>query len=106
MTEITWQEFDRHDRIVTKRKEFKNAPAAERFIDKITEKDNFYRITATRQDEEYSEWEKKRQAELEEMADWDLEFERMFPDHYTPDDPEYSPSSPWNAPGMKPSDFI
>lgn len=106
MTEITWQEFDRHDRIVTKRKELKNGAAARKFIDKLTEKDNFYCILATRRDAADAEWEKKRQAEEEELAQADLEFERMFPYPDAPDTPEYSPSSPWNAPGMKPSDFI
>ena len=79
---------------------------AEKFIDKLTEKDNFYCILATRRDEADAEREKKRQAELEKMAGRDLEFERMFPDHYTPDAPEHSPSCPWNAPGMSSSDFV
>lgn len=41
---------------------------------------------------------------FEERADWDLEFEN----HYSPSctHGDYSPSCPWNAPGMSVSDFI
>lgn len=45
--EVAWQEFDRNDRVVTKRKEFKSIEAAEKFIEKVSEKNNFYRILAT-----------------------------------------------------------
>ena len=48
MREIAWQEFNKNDRLVTKRKEFKTEAAAQKFLDKLTEKDNFCRILATR----------------------------------------------------------
>lgn len=48
MTEIVWQEFNKSGRIVTKRKGFKTTKAAERFLEKLYEKDNFYSIIATR----------------------------------------------------------
>lgn len=46
MREILWQEIDRNDRIVTKRKTFKTDKALEKFIEKISEKDNFFGILA------------------------------------------------------------
>ena len=48
MKEIVWQEFNKSDRIVTKRKSFKTEEAMQKFIEKVTEKDNFYTILATR----------------------------------------------------------
>lgn len=48
MFEIAWQEFNKSDRLVTKRKSFKTAEAMKRFIEKVVEKDNFYTILATR----------------------------------------------------------
>lgn len=48
MREIAWQEFNKSDRLVTKRKSFKTDEALEKFIEKLTEKDNFYTILATR----------------------------------------------------------
>lgn len=48
MKEIVWQEFNKGDRLVTKRKSFKSGEAMEKFIEKLTEKDNFYTILATR----------------------------------------------------------
>lgn len=48
MFEIVWQEFNKSDRLVTKRKSFKTAEAMEKFIEKVSEKDNFYTILATR----------------------------------------------------------
>lgn len=48
MSEVAWQEFNKSDRLVTKRKSFKTDEAMERFIEKLTEKDNFYTILATR----------------------------------------------------------
>lgn len=48
MKEIVWQEFNKSDRLVTKRKSFKSDEAVEKFIEKLTEKDNFYTILATR----------------------------------------------------------
>lgn len=48
MKEIAWQEFNKSDRLVTKRKSFKAEEELEKFIGKLTEKDNFYAILATR----------------------------------------------------------
>ncbi len=48
MREVAWQEFNKSDCIVTKCKTFKTDEAAEKFIEKICEKDNFYTIFATR----------------------------------------------------------
>ena len=48
MKEIVWQEFNKSDRLVTKRKSCKTGEAMEKFIEKLTEKDNFYTILATR----------------------------------------------------------
>lgn len=48
MKEIVWQEFNKSDRLVTKRKTLKTVEALEKFIEKLTEKDNFYTILATR----------------------------------------------------------
>lgn len=48
MFEVMWQEFNKSERLVTKRKSFKTAEAMEKFIEKVSEKDNFYTILATR----------------------------------------------------------
>lgn len=48
MFEVVWQEFNKGDRLVTKRKSFKTTEAMEKFIEKVSEKDNFYTILATR----------------------------------------------------------
>lgn len=48
MFEVVWQEFNKSDRLVTKRKSFKTTEAMEKFIEKVSEKDNFYTILATR----------------------------------------------------------
>ncbi len=48
MFEVVWQEFNKSDRLVTKRKSFKTTEAMEKFIEKVSEKDNFYTIIATR----------------------------------------------------------
>lgn len=48
MFEVMWQEFNKSDRLVTKRKNFKTTEAMEKFIEKVSEKDNFYTILATR----------------------------------------------------------
>lgn len=48
MKEIVWQEFNKSDRIVTKRKSFKTEDAMQKFIEKLAEKDNFHTILATR----------------------------------------------------------
>lgn len=46
MKEIAWQEFTKSGEIKTKRKSFQTEQAAERFVEKLTEKDNFYQIIA------------------------------------------------------------
>lgn len=48
MKEIAWQEFNKSDKLVTKCKSFKTDEALEKFIEKLTKKDNFYAILATR----------------------------------------------------------
>lgn len=48
MFEVVWQEFNKSDRLVTKRKSFKTSEAMEKFIEKVSEKDNFCTILATR----------------------------------------------------------
>lgn len=48
MFEVMWQEFNKSDRLVTKRKSFKTTEAMEKFIEKVSENDNFYTILATR----------------------------------------------------------
>mgnify|MGYP000844620742 FL=1 len=48
MYEIAWQEFDRNDRLVTKRKEFKTEQGRAKFIERISCKASFYCILATR----------------------------------------------------------
>lgn len=48
MREIAWQEFNKSDKLVTKRKSFKTDQALEKFIEKLMEKDNFYTVLATR----------------------------------------------------------
>lgn len=46
--EVAWQEFSKSGQIVTKRKEFKTEAAMQRFIEKLFDKDSFYRILGTR----------------------------------------------------------
>jgi hypothetical protein len=46
--EIAWQEFDRNDRIVTKRKAFKTEEGRAKFIERISYKASFYCIYGTR----------------------------------------------------------
>ena len=46
--ELAWQEFNKRDQVVTKRKEFKSEEAMIKFINKLVEKENFYRILASR----------------------------------------------------------
>ena len=48
MTEIVWQEIKKNGEIVTKQRTFKTEKAAEKFIEKLYYKDNFYNILATR----------------------------------------------------------
>jgi hypothetical protein len=43
---IRWQEFGKNDRVVTKEKIFKTEKAMSAFIEKLEQKDNFYRIDA------------------------------------------------------------
>lgn len=46
MKEVVWQEFNKSDRIVTKRKSFKTEEALQKFVKKLYEKDNFYTVLA------------------------------------------------------------
>ena len=46
--EVTWQEFDKNDRAVSKRAQFSTIEKRDKFIEKLVEKDNFYRILGTR----------------------------------------------------------
>lgn len=48
MKELMWQEFNKSDRLVTKRKTFKTDEAMRKFIEKLIEKENFYTVLATR----------------------------------------------------------
>ena len=48
MKEICWKEFSKTGRLVIKRKEFKSESAAQMFLAKLYQKDNFYSIVATR----------------------------------------------------------
>lgn len=48
MKEIAWMEFNKRDELVTKRKSFKTEEAAQKFIEKLYDKDNFHSILATR----------------------------------------------------------
>lgn len=41
---VCWREFDKHDRVVSKQKEFKTIAARDSFIAKLKEKPNFYDI--------------------------------------------------------------
>ena len=44
MYEVAWEEFNRQNQIISKRKSFKTAAARDSFTDKLVEKNNFYRI--------------------------------------------------------------
>lgn len=46
MNEITWQEVNSRDQIITKRKSFDSAEKMEKFIEKLEQKDNFIGILA------------------------------------------------------------
>lgn len=48
MKELMWQEFNKSDRLVTKRKTFKTDEDMQKFIEKLIEKENFYIMLATR----------------------------------------------------------
>lgn len=45
--EVQWQQFDRNDRPVSKRKEFRSEAAMNRFMDRKEQADDFYRWQAT-----------------------------------------------------------
>ena len=51
MYEIAWQEFDRNDRIVCKRRAFKSERARTAFAAKLEDKPSFYRLLALRNPE-------------------------------------------------------
>ena len=46
MKELAWQEVNKNERVVSKRKTFKTQDALEKFIDKLVMKDNFIMILA------------------------------------------------------------
>ena len=48
MYEIAWQEFDRNDRVVCKRRAFKSERARSAFATKLEDRPSFYRILALR----------------------------------------------------------
>ncbi len=48
MHEVAWLEINRKDEIVSKRKVFKTEVAAQKFVEKLAEKDNFYQILGYR----------------------------------------------------------
>lgn len=48
MTEIAWQEFNKRGEIKTKIKKFETEEKADKYLEKLTQKDNFYRILAIR----------------------------------------------------------
>lgn len=48
MFEVAWEEFGKNDRIVSKRKAFKTVDSRDKFIEKLCEKDSFYRILGVR----------------------------------------------------------
>lgn len=46
--EVVWMEFTKSGKLTQKRRGFKTAEAMERFIQKLFDKDSFYKILATR----------------------------------------------------------
>ena len=48
MFEVSWQEIKATGMIVTKRKAFKTEKALDKFVEKLFDKDSFYRILGTR----------------------------------------------------------
>ena len=48
MFEVAWMEFNKSDRLVSKRKSFNTEPARDRFIERLYEKANFYQVLAVR----------------------------------------------------------
>lgn len=47
MYELAWQEIDRKGYIINKRKAFKSSRARTAFVEKLLEKNSFYRTLAT-----------------------------------------------------------
>ncbi len=48
MKEISWQEINRKGEIKTKTRTFQTEKAADKFLEKLHQKDSFYRILAYR----------------------------------------------------------
>ena len=48
MFEVMWQEFNRKNQVVTKRKGFRSEAAMDKFINKLHDKDNFWQIIGYR----------------------------------------------------------
>jgi len=46
MFEAVWQEFNKKDQVVTKRKVFKTYAALVRYLEKVEQKDNFWQVIA------------------------------------------------------------
>lgn len=46
MFEVTYQEVNKRDEVVTKRKSFKTAAALEKFVERASHKDNFLCVLA------------------------------------------------------------
>lgn len=55
MFEVAWTEFNRKDEVILRRKEFKSEKAMLKFIDKISESDNFCEFYGTRKIEDKKE---------------------------------------------------
>ena len=50
MVEIAWQEFNKRGEIKTKTKRFESEHKAAMYLEKLYEKDNFYRYLGTRKE--------------------------------------------------------
>lgn len=46
MFEVAYQEINKKDEVVTKRKKFKSEEARQKFVEKLSQKDNFVCIVA------------------------------------------------------------
>lgn len=46
MFEVAYQEINKKDEVVTKRKSFKSEEACQKFVEKLSKKDNFVCIVA------------------------------------------------------------
>lgn len=46
MFEVTYQEVNKRDEVVTKRKSFKTAAARDKFVERASQKDNFLCVLA------------------------------------------------------------